>query len=101
MGFRGGGAGGKYQARGQAGRGQAHGIRALTLSVPMWRRRHIPDRQVRLNNTARGVDLTFAARLAASSSSECQIRNSTASYICQRSFDLAFAKVPAAKGCEC
>ena len=49
-----------------------------------------------------GVDLTFATRLAASSSSECQIQNSTRNlYLLVVLMILTFAKVPAEKGCKC
>jgi hypothetical protein len=49
-----------------------------------------------------GVDLTFATHLAAGSPSECQIQNSTRNlYLLVVLRILTFAKVAAAKGCEC
>src|ERR1700733_8333660 len=51
---------------------------------------------------ASGVDLTFVTHLAASSSSECQIQNSTRNFISTSGpLILAFANVAAEKGCEC
>ena len=53
-------------------------------------------------NHISGVDLTFATYLAASSSSECQIQNSTGNlYLLVVLLILTFAKVATETGCEC